>query len=70
MTYIMFYMKGQPLTETLAFGMKYYRERYGEPTVCLVNPASIDELKGIDAPLEIKADPYVLTRNLYIGCFE
>jgi hypothetical protein len=61
---LMFYVRpDQEFLDALLWGIEYYRNKYNqEPKVCHVHPSV--EIK--DAPLEIKADQYVLVRNYWI----
>lgn len=64
---LMFYLAGKPLSETLAYGVDYYRKKYGkEPEVCIVHPEGLEEVGSLNGLL-IKAERYVLRRCVWIG---
>lgn len=63
----MFYRAGTPLPEMLAYGVDYYRKKYDkEPQVCIVHPDDLEEVGTLNG-LTVKAERYVLKRNLWIG---
>jgi len=61
--------KKTPLSAKIAVAVEYYRRKYGEPTLCLCNPAALDGTQT-DAEIAVRGYRPVLPGHLWIGVDE
>lgn len=66
---LMFYMRpDQELLDVIQWGAQYYRDKYDkEPEVCIVHPSMLTDEKLPDLKMVVRAEKYVLIRNIWIG---
>jgi hypothetical protein len=61
----------RPLRDKVERAVEYYAQKYGRtPTLCLVNPAGLDEAEGTLAGVEVRGARSVMKHHLWIGVDE
>jgi len=59
---------GRPLNEKLNRAVDYYQEKYGEtPTLCLVNPATLQKHEKDGVGMEIRGAALVMPDHFWVG---
>ena len=61
--------KTHTLSDSLKSAIKFYKEKYGKPESCYVNPANFAELSPFAEELKINIFPakHISLNNLWIG---
>jgi hypothetical protein len=58
----------QPFVEKINRAADFYQKKYGEsPTLCLVNPSSIEGKNGAVKGVEVREARTVMPHHFYIG---